>query len=158
LYCRFRGHILGTFPPCAKISPAPGLISFMFVVVVVGRAHITHSGYSRQLGRWVPRRSPPSRRPRPLHRWMLPRWTCSRSMPRSLSQAALLVHSQRLRWRRWRGSRSYYRFSTARVLALLDFVIRQWLCVDTWLTCCTRAVLFCRRELKVSSPWGSSSP
>ena len=40
----------------------------------------------------------------------------------------------------------------------LDFVIRQWLCVDTWLTCCTRAVLLCRRELKVSSPWASSSP
>jgi len=90
----------------------------MFIVVVVGTAHITHSGYSGQLGRWVPRRSPPSRRPRPLRRWMLPRWTCSRSMPRSLSQAALLVHSQRLRWRRWRGSRSYYRFSTAWVLAL----------------------------------------
>jgi hypothetical protein len=54
-------------PALCKDIPGSGF-SFMFIVVVVGRAHITHSGYSGQLGRWVPRRSPPSRRPRPLRR------------------------------------------------------------------------------------------
>jgi hypothetical protein len=48
--------------PCSEFS-------FMFIVVVVGRrARITRSDCAGQLGRWVLRRSPPSRRPRQLRR------------------------------------------------------------------------------------------